>query len=245
MDHGRRAHLLGAREELRRARRLPPPRPAVAVLQPALPGADRACWLADPVSTAYGFAQAINAVLMVAAAVPVYFWARRLMSPRPGAACRSVLVLLMPSQIYSGMLMTENAFLLAFVSACFADRADARAADPAPPGARARRDRRRPASSACRVLVLLAVYVVALGLKLVLTCGAGRAARDPLRAARASPLPAFGGGRPAGAASSTSAIKARRALGLESGLGAYGGVRQGRVRPLERLVAGSSTISPS
>src|SRR5436305_5512289 len=70
-------------------------------------------------STTYGLAKAINAVLMTATVVPLYFWARRLVSPLYGLVAVA-LVLLMPSLTYSGMLMTENAFLPAFVLAAFA-----------------------------------------------------------------------------------------------------------------------------
>jgi hypothetical protein len=76
-------------------------------------------WLADSVETAYGLARAINVVIMTAAVVPVYFWGRRLMSP-PYAALAAVLVLLMPAYVYTGTLMTENAYFTAFLAASFA-----------------------------------------------------------------------------------------------------------------------------
>jgi hypothetical protein len=76
-------------------------------------------WLAESVETAYGLARVINVVVMILAAVPVYFWGRRLM-PAGYALVAAVLVLLMPSFTYTGMLMTENAFLPVVVSACFA-----------------------------------------------------------------------------------------------------------------------------
>ncbi len=78
-------------------------------------------WLAGSVETAYGVARAINVMVMVLAAVPVYLWGRRLMSPAY-AALAAALVLLMPSLLYTGMLMTENAFFLAFVSTVVRDR---------------------------------------------------------------------------------------------------------------------------
>lgn len=76
-------------------------------------------WLVDPMGRVYDIARAINVVLMVMTAVPVYLWGRRLMS-QGYALLAAVLVLLMPSLNYTGMLMTENAFFPAFVTACFA-----------------------------------------------------------------------------------------------------------------------------
>ena len=71
-------------------------------------------WLADGVGHAYGLAKAINAVVMTLAAIPLYLWARRLVSPgyALGAAA---LTLLMPSFLYTGTLMTENAFYPVFL----------------------------------------------------------------------------------------------------------------------------------
>jgi hypothetical protein len=76
-------------------------------------------WLADSVETAYGIAKAINVVLMASAVIPLYLWARRLVSPGL-ALLPALLVLVMPSFVYTGNLMTESAFLPAFVIAGFA-----------------------------------------------------------------------------------------------------------------------------
>ena len=76
-------------------------------------------WFAQSIDTAYGLARTINVVVMVLAAVPVYIWGRRLMSAGY-ALLAAVLVLLMPSLTYTGMLMTENAFFTAVVASCFA-----------------------------------------------------------------------------------------------------------------------------
>jgi hypothetical protein len=76
-------------------------------------------WLASSVETAYELAKAINAVLLTAAAVPVYAWARRLVSPG-WALLAPALTLLMPAQLYSGLLLTESAFLPAFLLAAYA-----------------------------------------------------------------------------------------------------------------------------
>jgi hypothetical protein len=85
----------------------------------AYPALISPAWLFHPMSTTYGLAKAINAVAMTVAVVPLYLWARRLVSP-PYALVAVGLVLLMPSFVYTGMLMTENAFLPAFVLAAFA-----------------------------------------------------------------------------------------------------------------------------
>jgi Dolichyl-phosphate-mannose-protein mannosyltransferase len=76
-------------------------------------------WLADGVANAYGIAKAINALLMTLAVVPLYLWARRLVAPGY-ALLAAALTLLMPSFLYTGTLMTENAALPAFVLAFFA-----------------------------------------------------------------------------------------------------------------------------
>jgi hypothetical protein len=72
----------------------------------------------DSAGTAYAAAKALNAVLMTLAAVPVFLWARRLV-PRRLALLTAGLVLLLPSLLYSGMLVTENAFFPAFVAALY------------------------------------------------------------------------------------------------------------------------------
>jgi Dolichyl-phosphate-mannose-protein mannosyltransferase len=76
-------------------------------------------WWAGSIESAYSVAKVINVALMVLAALPVYLWGQRLMD-RGYALLAAVLVLLMPSLNYSGMLMTENAFFIAFVTTCFA-----------------------------------------------------------------------------------------------------------------------------
>ena len=76
-------------------------------------------WLAHPMGTTYGLAKAINVVVMTATAIPLYLWARRVVAP-VFALLTVALTLLMPSFVYTGMLMTENAFLPAFVLAAFA-----------------------------------------------------------------------------------------------------------------------------
>jgi len=89
--------------------------PIVSYLYPALISP---AWLAGSMTTTYGLAKAINAVLMTLAAIPVYLWAVRL-APRRYALVAVVLTLLLPSFFYTGELMTENAFFPAFVTGAF------------------------------------------------------------------------------------------------------------------------------
>ena len=62
----------------------------------------------------YSAAKAINAVLMSLAAVPAYLIARRVLRARL-ALVVAVLTVLVPSMLYTGMLMTENAFYPLFL----------------------------------------------------------------------------------------------------------------------------------
>ena len=76
-------------------------------------------WLAHSVARAYDLARIINALLVTLAGVPLYHWARRLVSP--GYALLALgLFLLLPAQLYAGTLMTENAFLPVFLLTSFA-----------------------------------------------------------------------------------------------------------------------------
>ena len=69
------------------------------------------------IPAAYDFAKAINAVAMSLTAVPAYFLARRLVAA-PAALAAALLTVLVPSMLYTGMLMTENAFYPVFVCFC-------------------------------------------------------------------------------------------------------------------------------
>ena len=73
-------------------------------------------WLASAMNVTYGLAKAINVALMTLAAVPVYLWARRLVRPLL-ALVAAALTLMLPAQLYSGLLLTENAFFPAFLFA--------------------------------------------------------------------------------------------------------------------------------
>ena len=58
---------------------------------------------------AYAVAKGINSVLMSLVAVPVYFLGRRIVPSGP-ALVAALLAVLVPSLLYTGVLMTENAF---------------------------------------------------------------------------------------------------------------------------------------
>ena len=68
------------------------------------------------VPSAYGAAKAINSVAMSLAAVPAYFLARRVLSQWLSLAA-ALLAVAVPSMVYTGTLMTENAFYPIFVAA--------------------------------------------------------------------------------------------------------------------------------
>ena len=71
------------------------------------------------VPAAYGAAKAINTVVMSLAAVPAYFLARKVV--RPGYALFvAVLTVAVPSMVYTGTLMTENAFYPLFLCCALA-----------------------------------------------------------------------------------------------------------------------------
>jgi hypothetical protein len=68
---------------------------------------------------AYAAAHAINAVVVSLAAIPAYLLARRVCS-MPYALVATVLCMSVPTLLFSGMLMTENAFYPAFLLASLA-----------------------------------------------------------------------------------------------------------------------------
>ncbi len=68
------------------------------------------------VPTAYTAAKAINSVVMSLAAIPGYLLARRVLSARLSLFA-AALTVLVPSMLYTGMLMTENAFYPLFLLA--------------------------------------------------------------------------------------------------------------------------------
>jgi hypothetical protein len=73
----------------------------------------------DSVPHAYAAAKAINAVVMSSAAVPAYLLARRVLA-RGSSLAVAVLALALPSLVYTGTIMTENAFYPVFLWALLA-----------------------------------------------------------------------------------------------------------------------------
>jgi len=71
------------------------------------------------VPDAYEAAKAINSVLMSLAAVPAYLLARRVLG-KPFALAAAVLSVAVPSLLYTGTLMTENAFYPIFLCVALA-----------------------------------------------------------------------------------------------------------------------------
>jgi hypothetical protein len=82
-----------------------------AVISPA--------WLAGSMDSTYSIVKALNAVLMSLVAIPVYIWARRLVSP-VYAVLAVVLVLLMPVFVYANEVMTESLAFPVLVTALLA-----------------------------------------------------------------------------------------------------------------------------
>jgi len=82
-----------------------------AVISPA--------WHFGPMSTVYGVAKAINVVVMTLAVIPVFLWARRLVSP-VYAIVAAALTLALPAFVYTDALMTENVFFPVLVLALYA-----------------------------------------------------------------------------------------------------------------------------
>ncbi|MEP6977754.1 MAG: glycosyltransferase family 39 protein [Thermoleophilia bacterium] len=71
------------------------------------------------VTTAYTAIKAINSLLISLTAVPVYLLARRVLAPGLSLAA-AVLALAIPSTLYAGTVMTENAFYPVFMCAVLA-----------------------------------------------------------------------------------------------------------------------------
>ena len=75
-------------------------------------------WFAASMTTTYALAKAFNVALMTSAAIPLWFWARRLVSPL-SSVLAVVLFLAIPSFVYTGEILTENAYLPAVMLALF------------------------------------------------------------------------------------------------------------------------------
>jgi hypothetical protein len=72
--------------------------------------------LFDAVPAAHAAAKAINSLLMSLTAVPTYLLARRVITPT-SSLLAALLAVAVPSTLYAGTLMTENAFYPLFVAA--------------------------------------------------------------------------------------------------------------------------------
>ena len=235
MDHDRRAHLLRAREELRRQRRVRHSRRALRLVNSVgYPALIAPAW----------FAESVRDVLRGGSShqrpadgrwpqCRSIFWGRRMMSPAY-AALASALVLLMPSLLYTGMLMTENAFFPAFVATTYRDGPHARAADPSAPSARP--DRRSPSRASCEFRRSCSCRSMRWpwGSRSSSTCvrpaGRGASARSSASFAATSPLPRSCWS----SAAAMSAMKLLQGAPLEDGARGLRRSRQGRVRRLER-----------
>ena len=68
---------------------------------------------------AYAAAKGINALVMSLAAIPAYFLARRVLGTWLSLAAAALAVAI-PSMVYTGTLMTENAFYPVFLAAVLA-----------------------------------------------------------------------------------------------------------------------------
>jgi len=75
-------------------------------------------WLLTSGRAAYETAKAINSVLVTLGAVPLFFWARRLL-PVAESVLVCALALLIPPLLLAGNLMSDNAFFPAFLCATF------------------------------------------------------------------------------------------------------------------------------
>jgi Dolichyl-phosphate-mannose-protein mannosyltransferase len=90
---------------------------AYGVVYPLLIAPAWALW--EQVPSAYAAAKAINALVISLALVPAYLLARRVLS-QPGALVVAALTAALPSLLYAGTLMTENAFFPLFLLAALA-----------------------------------------------------------------------------------------------------------------------------
>jgi hypothetical protein len=75
-------------------------------------------WTAGSMSSTYAIAKLLNVFLITAAVVPLYLWARRVV-PARWSVVFVALVLALPTGLYAGALVTENAFFPAFLLVCF------------------------------------------------------------------------------------------------------------------------------
>jgi len=75
-------------------------------------------WHAGSLHTTYTLVKVINAAMMTLGAIPLYLWGRRLVPPLY-AVLAVVFYLAIPSFVYTGEILTENAFAPAMLLALF------------------------------------------------------------------------------------------------------------------------------
>ena len=176
-------------------------------------------WSVGTMQTTFALTKATNALLLSSAAVPVFFWARTLVS-RGWAFVAAVLVVLMPAFAFAGLVMTENIAFPTFVLALFAVAAALE---------RPTSTRQLLAGGAVvlavisryQSLVLLPVFVLAALLKLGLDWRAGVARAELGRRVRQL---AVSVGVTVGVALAYAVWKAASGESLASSLGPYAGL---------------------
>jgi hypothetical protein len=180
-------------------------------------------WHADSVGTAYALVKSFNVLLMTIAAIPFFLWARRLVRPVL-ALTASVLFLLLPTALYANMIMTESAFLPAFLTSIFL----AALALERPTVFRqvlAVVSIGLPFAVRAQGVVLVPILLTAIAIKVLLDVKAqGRLATRPLLAALRGYLVILV--LLGGAALLYVALKVVEGNGLSSGLGVYAGVTE-------------------
>jgi hypothetical protein len=180
-------------------------------------------WLANSVGTAYTLTKVINVLLMTSAAVPFFLWARRLVRPI-FALAGTLLFLLLPAALYANLIMTESAFLPAFLLSVLL--AALALEHPTPMRqVLAIVSIALPVAIRAQGVVLVPILLTALVLKVLLDARAqGRATFGSLLAglrAYVVTLAVIGG-----AALAYIALKLVQGHGLSSGLSAYSGTAQ-------------------
>jgi hypothetical protein len=187
-------------------------------------------WSIGTMKTTFELTKATNALLLSLVAVPIYFWARRLVS-FGWAIVACALVLCMPAFSFAGLVMTENIAFPTFVLALFVT-ALALERPTIPLQLAALGAIGLAAISRYQSLVLLPIFVVAAVLKLALDWRAGVPRAELRRRV----------GHLAGAVGVALALavayvvwKAVRGQPLASGLGPYAGLESGNY-PLHEVI---------
>ena len=180
-------------------------------------------WLFNSVGTAYTLTKVINVLLMTSAAIPFFLWTRRLVRPTLALA-GTLLFLLLPAALYANLIMTESAFLPAFLLSLLL--AALALEHPTPMRqVLAIISIGLPVAIRAQGVVLVPILLTALLLKVLLDARAsGRISFGSLRAGLRTyvvTLAVVGG-----AALAYIALKLVQGHGLSSGLSAYSGAAQ-------------------